>query len=43
MLLGDGIHRFHQRAEEGVGDVHHHHADGIADLGGQRLGVGVGR
>ena len=42
MLLGDGIHRFHQRAEEGVGDVHHHHADGIAHLGGQRLGVGVG-
>ena len=42
MLLSNGIHCFHQRAEEGVGDVHHHHADGIADLGGQRLGVGVG-
>ena len=42
MLLGDGIYRFDQRAKKGVRHVHHDHADGIADLGRQRLRVGVG-
>ncbi len=41
MLLGDSVDCLDQRAEEGVGDVHHHHANGIADLGRQRLSVGV--
>ena len=40
--LRHGIYRFHQRAEEGIGDVHHHHPDGVADLRCQRLRVGVG-
>lgn len=43
MLLSNGIHCFHQRAEEGVGDVHHHHADGIADWVASAWALALGR
>ena len=41
VLLGNDVHRFDQRAEEGVRHVHHHYANGIADLRRQRLGISV--
>ena len=41
MLLGDHIDRFHQRTEKGVRYIHHHHADGVADLRRKRLGIGI--
>lgn len=42
MLLSNGIYCFYQCVEEGVGDVYYYYVDGIVDLGGQCLGVGVG-
>ncbi len=41
MLLSDNVYRFNQRTEKGIRDIHHHHANGIADLRGKRLRIGI--